>query len=128
MRRVGNPVCVGMMALALSSLTLLSACGGGGSPKADVTGANVNIGGNWQMQLQQVSPPSPAIKTEAGFLMQSGDSLSGSVLLSADTLCPGLGALQGKVSGSNVAITVTQIAQTVTLTGTASPDGSTMSG
>lgn len=60
--------------------------------------------------------------------MQSGNSLAGSLVLSGATPCPGLGTPSGTVSGSNVAITLDQIAQTVTLTGTASSEGTSMAG
>lgn len=119
MARVMLSLLAGMLAGSLGC--------GGGSSGADVAG-NANLAGNWQMQLQQVSPPSTAIKTEAGFLTQSKGALSGAVLLGADTLCPGVGSVQGNVSGSKVTIAVSQAAQTVNLTGTASSDGSTMSG
>jgi hypothetical protein len=106
----------------LICLLILAACGGGGNGSA---ASASDLSGNWQMVLQ-LSPTSS--KTESGFILQSGDSLTGSVLLSGQTLCPGLGSALGQVTGGNVAITVSQIAQTVSLTGTATNGGSSMAG
>ena len=65
-------------------------------------------------------------RTEAGFFTQSGSSLNGGLALAS--ICSGVGSAQGSVKGSNVSITVNQIAQTVQLTGTATADGSSLSG
>jgi len=104
---------------------LLVGCGGGG--QKDTPAYASLLSGNWEFVLTQ-NPPSTAVKIESGFLVQSGNSLAGNVLLSGAALCPGLGSVQGHVNGSTVALTVTQIAQTVNLTGTVVGDGSSMSG
>jgi hypothetical protein len=82
------------------------------------------------MTLTQTEPPTSGseVETESGFLLQSGNSLAGSLLLSGATPCAGLGTPSGTVSGPNLAITLDQIAQTVTLTGTSSNDGTSMAG
>lgn len=79
------------------------------------------------MDLQQ-SSPSLAILTESGFLVQSGSTLNGEVVLASQTPCPGLGSAQGTLTGSNVSITVDHSGQRVILTGTAAADGSSMKG
>jgi hypothetical protein len=79
------------------------------------------------MLLQQ-NTPSTTTATESGFLLQSGSSITGELLSSNQSECTGLGSVQGTVSGSDIDITVNQIGQTVTLTGTAASDGSSMAG
>jgi hypothetical protein len=106
------------MALSLC-LMFLTSCGGGGGSTGTPTG---NFAGNWQISLQR--DQSNTLKTESGFLVQSGDALSGNLLLTGDTNCAGVGAAQGQVSGSNVAINVSQIGQTVNLTGSLASSGS----
>jgi hypothetical protein len=79
------------------------------------------------MTLQPDSP-STAAATEAGFLLQTKNSLTGELLLSAQSECAGLGLVQGTVDRSNVVITLNQMGQTVSLTGVASNDGSSIGG
>src|SRR5271154_4649879 len=88
-------------------LVILTACGGGGSGNASSSDL---LSGNWQIVLQ-LSPTS--MKTESGFILQSGEAISGQFVIAGQTVCAGLGSGQGKVSGSNVALTVNQIGQTV---------------
>jgi len=64
------------------------------------------------------------LKTESGFLVQAGGSLTGEFLLTGNTNCAGIGTAQGQISGSNVAISVAQIGQTVNLTGALGTDSS----
>ncbi|MFY9682804.1 MAG: hypothetical protein WA424_14710 [Candidatus Sulfotelmatobacter sp.] len=112
MRMLSAPVCV---------LMLLS-CGG----KTDPASTGV-LSGNWQFSLQQ-TPPSTIAQTESGFLLQSGNSLTGGLVLSNQAVCPGLGPALGSLNGSNIALTVSQTSQTVAFTGTAATDGSAMTG
>jgi len=99
-------------ALLVSSCLLLISCGGA-NPNAGTKTAN--LAGNWQMTLQRQSTTS--MKTESGFLVQSGNSLTGEFLLNGATNCAGVGSAIGQISGSNVAISVSQVGQTVNLTG-----------
>src|ERR1700722_2475434 len=122
MRSVFKIILAGTVVVMLSALL---SCGGGG--QSDAAKAATPLSGNWQVTMQQ-SSPSQTTESEAGFLLQTGTSLSGSVLLSDQTQCSGVGSAQGSVTGSNVVLTVTQPAQTVSFTGTATTDGSTMSG
>jgi hypothetical protein len=125
--KITNPGFVKLLAVPVLACTLILLACGGGSQKTDPPPSGGPFSGNWQFVLTATTLP-PATKTESGFLVQSGNSLSGGVLLSDQTLCPGLGTAQGQLSGSNVAITVNQVAQTVNFTGTAASDGSSMSG
>ncbi len=98
-------------------LVVLTACGGG-SPDPPSPGS---IAGNWQMSLQN----NPG-KTPSGFLLQTGNSLNGTFLFSGN--CAGVGPAQGTVSGLNVSMTISEADQVLGLAGTASSDGSSMSG
>jgi hypothetical protein len=112
---------VSALALLLC-LVILTACGGGTS--GDISSGDL-LSGNWQIVLQ-LSPTT--LKTESGFILQSGQAITGQFVIADQTVCAGLGSAQGKVSGSSVALTVNQIGQTVGLTGTTVNDGSSMSG
>jgi len=110
-------------ALLVSSCLLLISCGGA-NPNAGTKTAN--LAGNWQMTLQRQSTTS--MKTESGFLVQSGNSLTGEFLLNGATNCAGVGSAIGQISGSNVAISVSQVGQTVNLTGAMGTTPSSING
>src|SRR5262249_50227961 len=95
----------------------LAACGGGSSSTSSVAG-------NWQLTLTNTN--TGAVKSESGFLLQSGDTVSGNVLLTGQTGCSGVGSALGHVKGSDVSIGISQVGQTVNLTGTSA--GTKMSG
>ena len=111
-------------ALSVSvGMVLVLSCGKGGNNRAP-TGL---LSGNWEMTLQP-DLSSTTTETEAGFLLQTNHALTGELLLSAQSECAGLGSVQGTVNGSNVVITLDQMGQTVSLTGVASNDGSSIAG
>ena len=102
----------------------LAACGGSSSPSKS---NSVALAGNWQLALTKVVLGTPStVRNQSGFFLQHGATLSGGLLISGN--CAGLGQAQGQVGKSNVSITTVQSAQTITLTGTASADGSNMNG
>lgn len=76
----------------------------------------------------QPDPSSATTETEAGFLLQTNNSLTGELLLTAQSECAGVGSVQGTVNGSNVVITLNQMGQTISLTGVVSNDGSSIAG
>jgi hypothetical protein len=76
----------------------------------------------------QPDPSSTTTETESGFLLQTNNSLTGEFLLSAQSECAGLGSVQGTVNGSKVVIALDQMGQTVSLTGVAANDSSSISG
>jgi hypothetical protein len=104
----------------VTSFLLLTSCGG-----KDIT-TTTNLAGNWQMTLQRQN--TSTTKTESGFLVQSGNSVSGEFLLNGDTNCSGVGSALGQISGSNVAISVSQVGQTVNLAGALGTSPSSISG
>ena len=106
-------------AFLVCSLFLIACGPGSNSQKA-------MLSGNWQFAL--TNPKTGALKKESGFILQSGSSLQGSFLLTGGTICPGIGSAQGNINGLNVSFVVSQVGQTITLTGTAESDGSLMSG
>jgi hypothetical protein len=108
-------------AFLVSTFLLLTSCGGG----KDVA-TTTNLAGNWQMTLQRQN--TTTTKTESGFLVQSGDSVSGEFLLNGDTNCAGVGSALGQINGSNVTISVSQVGQTVSLTGALGTTPSSISG
>jgi hypothetical protein len=122
----GNPRLARLLSAALlvCLLMVIACCGGSGKPDPPAFGP---LSGNWQMALQQ-GQPSTGTLAESGFLLQSGSTVSGNLALSDQTLCPGLGPAAGTLTGTHIAITVNQVGQTVTLTGTAAGDGSSMEG
>lgn len=114
--------------LWFTCVLMMSACGASG--RSNSADSSEMLAGNWQMTLTASGAPgsAPEVLTESGFLTQSGNSLAGSIVLSGSTACPGLGAATGTVNGSNAAITVSQIGQTVTLTGAAAAGGTSIAG
>ena len=124
MLRTGNQRLTRTLAVPLLVCVFLLLSCGTSNNTASSDGA---LSGNWQVTLQQ-NPPSSITQSESGFLVQSGDSLSGQLVLSGQTHCAGLGSVQGTLTKSNIGITVNQIGQTVNLAGTAASDGSSMAG
>lgn len=122
--RISTTIFIRALTAALSVCTVFAlSCG----KSATSPTASQPLSGNWQMTLQP-DPPSTATETEAGFLLQTKNSLTGELLLSAQSQCGGLGSVQGTVNGSNVAITLDQMGQTVSLTGVTSNSGSSLKG
>ena len=95
-------------------LAIMTGCGSS-------TRSPITLAGNWQLSLDNNSGKIPS-----GFLLQSGNSLNGDFLISGN--CSGVGTAQGQLSGANVNITVDGADQSLSLTGTVSADGSSMSG
>jgi hypothetical protein len=106
------------MVCALAAQVFLIGCGSSNS-KPDPTG---RLSGNWQITLQGEA----SSRSQAGFVLQAGKSLTGQFLLTGD--CAGVGGAQGQMNGTNVSLTVNQPAQTVGLTGNVGTDGSSITG
>jgi hypothetical protein len=109
--------------LLLAVPLLLSACGD--SSKKDPTSPGA-LSGNWQMSLQKANS-TLAPKTQSGFLSQSGETISGSLMFT-DIPCSGIGSVNGTVTGSNISFEVLPTGVTVNLTGTVGSGQSSMSG
>jgi len=115
--------------LLLTTLIATTACGGG-STAASSGGA---LSGNWQIALVRQSVPTQPL-TYTGFLTQSGDSVSGNLILGSGFVgsgCSGVGPVTGTVNGQNVSLTINQFGGDVSLTGTVRtvpPSGAPMNG
>ena len=114
------------IALLPGILALSTACGGGGS--SPTSGTHL-LSGNWQITLtRHVNPLPPLVFT--GFLIQSGDSVSGSLKLGTQFLaanCQGVGTISGNIKDQNVSFTIGELGQQISLTGAMAADNS-MSG
>jgi hypothetical protein len=126
----------GPLFFLLSSLLALSACGGSGTPtQAPGSGS---IAGNWQFTMTNPSDNSFQGGIRGGFLLQNQGAVTGGVVYSvflpaqsngAPTLCnSGSAPVTGTISGQTVTLNVPAGAQTFTLNGSLSADGSTMIG
>lgn len=112
-------------------LLLLAACGRG-NPSTILSGTNNGpLSGNWQLNLLQQYPAASAGALSAsGFLVQSKNTLTGSVQgpdANSNT-CSGVGVLAGTVSGQNVTFTENLGGTVYTFTGAIATDNQSMSG
>jgi hypothetical protein len=106
-----------VVGLLLGTLIANVACGGGSTTNSS-SGA---LSGNWQIVLTRHAVPTQPL-TYTGFLTQSGDSVSGNLILGSGFIgsgCSGVGPVTGTVNGQNVSLTINQFGEDVNLTGTA---------
>lgn len=112
--------------LAVCFLVGATACGGGGNSKPQ----NYGLAGNWQITLVRHNSTEPW--NFSGFLVETGKSLSGSMILGAGVPCSTeSGPITGSIDGSSVKMTIDSLGQDFSLTGSAtsaSGGSSTMSG
>jgi len=116
--------------LLLGVLLAAMACNSGQSAVPQGSG----LSGNWQIALNGTSPSI----VFTGFLMQSGGSVTGSLLLALTSNCSGVGSVTGTgtgqnvsgiVNGQNVSLNINQSGAIIGLTGTAAlSTGASMSG
>ncbi|MGO9085965.1 MAG: hypothetical protein ACLQBK_12115 [Candidatus Sulfotelmatobacter sp.] len=103
--------------MKLLSLTLLlcvvvatTACGGGASvPQSQP------LSGNWQITLQRHFNPAPPL-IFTGFMLQSGNSITGSLILGSN--CSGVGPVAGTVDSSNLSMIIDEFGENISLSGT----------
>ena len=115
----------------LASLLITSAaCGGGqSSPQA-----NGPLTGNWQLNLVQNYPAPQTQLAASGFLVESSDGLTGSVvgptIASANGThdCGGVGPVTGTISEQNVTFSLSPGGTVFNFTGTISSDNASMAG
>jgi hypothetical protein len=82
------------------------------------------LSGNWEITLQRHAHPGTLLFS--GFMLQSGSLVTGSLVLGGG--CNGVGTVTGTVSGQNLALTIDEFGQEISLTGNlpaGSPSGST---
>ena len=124
-----------MLPLLLAGLIALSGCGGGTSSQSQSIGS---IAGNWQFTMAGPADNSFLGGMQGGFLLQKNGVVTGGVIYSimlppqpggSPTLCnSGSAPVTGTINGQNVTLIAVAGAQSFTLTGTLSNNGSTMMG
>jgi hypothetical protein len=111
-----------------SLLLILAACGGSSSSTPATSGA---LTGNWQVNLTQDYPLPVTQLSVSGFVVESGNTLTGSVqvpTVGTLTHCGGVSALTGSISSQTVTFSVDEGGTVVSFTGTLGSDGSSMTG
>jgi Concanavalin A-like lectin/glucanases superfamily len=100
----------------------LAACSGGGgsSQSAQV----LNLGGFWQTSTVSALGYDSFL---LGNLTQTGNEISGTLTIFGSP-CASSGTLTGNISGSTVTMSLTEGLQSVSLTGTATSDGNSITG
>lgn len=107
-------------AIVLCLLVASIACGS--SRPSQVSGGALS--GNWEITLNRHATTVP--QTFSGFLVQSGETLSGSVILGAG--CQGVGPVTGTLTSQNLSLTINEFGQDVSLVGTLPVNSGSMSG
>jgi hypothetical protein len=100
-----------LLVTLLLGMFAATACGGGGSA---VPQGGSSLSGNWQISLTRQATPNPVL-VYTGFLLQSGNSIAGSLILGS--LCSGVGPISGTVNGQNVSLVIDEFGQNISLTG-----------
>jgi len=103
----------------LLTIAFLVACG-----TSDSKPAPSSLSGNWSITLNRHAATDP--QTFSGFLVQSGDTLSGSVILGDG--CSGVGPVTGTLDGQNLNMTISEFGQDLNLAGTAPTGNGILSG
>lgn len=109
-------------AFLLALLTAALSCGNS-TPITKPQGGPLS--GNWQIALRRHVMPVPPL-IFSGFLVQSGDSVTGAVRLGS--LCPGVGTITGTVSGNNVTLTIDEFGEEINLQGSVPTVSTPMTG
>lgn len=102
---------------------LITGCGS--SNRSTLPSAG-QFSGNWQLNMSP-SDGDPSPKTQSGFLLQNGNTITGSWLVS-DAPCSGVATVAGTASGSTVELTVTPVGMQVNLTGALQSGNAAMNG
>jgi hypothetical protein len=116
--------------ILLSGLALLWGCGGSSNSSNTTNG---QLSGNWQFTNTALDSSLQG-GIQGGFLLQKKNIVTGQfvysfALVQPGTLCnSGTAAVTGTVSGQNVTLTAVAGVQTLTFSGTLSPDGKTLMG
>ncbi len=107
------------IALFLALPILMTACGSSYNPSSSHT-----VSGNWQMNLLASNNN---VASASGFLVQIGNSVTGSVLVS-DGPCSGVGTVDGTITGTGISVTVASVGLQINLSGTLGSNLNSMSG
>ncbi len=101
-------------AFVLLGAGILAGCGSNSS-SATKPGSGP-LTGNWQFALMNTSIVNPLISKQAGFLVQTGKQVDGTLTFQS-AKCSGSGPVSGTADGSNVSLIVNQPGLDVNLTG-----------
>jgi hypothetical protein len=96
-------------AFVLIVFCMVTACGNNSSPKSNAS----SLSGNWEITLNRHSNNVPL--TFSGFLLQSGNSIKGSVILGGN--CQGVGPVSGTLDNQKLSLTISEFGQDLTLVG-----------
>jgi hypothetical protein len=94
------------------SLCMVAATLACGSNKPAAQPSNL-LSGNWEITLQRHAHPGALLFS--GFMLQSGSAVTGSLILGGG--CNGVGSVTGTLSGENLALTIDEFGQEISLTG-----------
>jgi hypothetical protein len=118
-----------LLSAALASLALILVACGGSSKTPPQNGAST---GNWQFNFSQKYPIPATLFSVSGFIVEgNGGTLTGNLEvpgLGPNSVCGGVSLTSGTISAGNVNLTLNVYGTNLGLTGTVSPDGTTMSG
>jgi hypothetical protein len=116
-RRIAFLLALPLLMTACSSSSNSHSSGSSSSP----SGA---LSGNWQMTLQSSDPKAKPL-AQSGFLLQTGNAVTGSVIVS-NSSCSGIASVSGNVNGSDISLEINPTGTVINQTGTIS--GQSMSG
>lgn len=121
MERVVKLLWIGVLFVALVAAV---SCGGGAS-----TPQSGALSGNWEIQLFRHVNPSPPL-VYSGFLVQSGNNITGSLMFNLSTegngQCLGVGSVNGTTDQQNVSLTINEQGEEVSLSGEMPASGSSL--
>jgi hypothetical protein len=114
---------IGLLSVALIATI---SCGGGGGSSTSQNGA---LSGNWQIQLfRHVNPTPPLVYS--GFLLQSGNNITGSLMFNLADVgsgqCEGVGSVIGTTDQENVSLTINEQGEEISLSGAMPASGSSL--
>jgi len=115
---------VKLLSTTLCLAIILAAVGCGGVAPAPQAGA---LSGNWEIQLfRHVNPTPPLVYS--GFLVQSGNNITGSLLFNLSAVgsgaCEGVGTVNGTTDQQNVSLTINEQGEEISLSGASPASGS----
>src|SRR5215472_419887 len=103
----------------LLGIAFLAACG-----TSDPKPVPSSLSGNWSITLNRHAATDP--QTFSGFLLQSGTTLNGSVILGDG--CSGVGPVTGTLDGQNLSMTINEFGQDISLAGSVPSGNGILSG
>lgn len=111
-----------LVAFFLMLPLLFTGCGSSTNASTSSSGA---MSGNWQMSL--LPSNNPNARSQSGFLLQTGSTLTGSVML-IDSPCSGVGTVNGTVTSTAVSLVVDPVGTQINMTGTLASNPTSMMG